>query len=71
MCTNISYHEGPPKGTGYHRYGQFLFKQPKALSFTPVPSSIAKWNYTAFIYQYQLGEKVASNYLKAEAAAEF
>ena len=59
---------GPPTGTGYHRYGQFIFKQKTAQTkFGPVPSSIAKWNYTAFIDDYGLGEKVASNYFLAEA----
>ena len=67
--TLSKYHPpGPPAGTGYHRYGQFLFKQPGAkIAFKPVPSSIAKWNYTAFIQEYSLGQKVASNYMKAES----
>jgi hypothetical protein len=45
---------------------QFLFKQPQPqIAFKPVPSSIAKWNYSAFIEQYGLGAKVSSNYLLA------
>ena len=37
---------GPPTGTGYHRYGQFVFEQPKPkIAFEAVSPSIAKWNY--------------------------
>lgn len=64
------YHQpGPPAGSGYHRYGQFVFEQPtpKLADFTPFKGSIALWNYSSFIGQYKLGEKVASNYLLAEA----
>ena len=64
------YHQpGPPVGTGYHRYGQFIFEQPtpKLADFKPLEGSIALWNYTAFIDKYQLGEKVASNFLLADA----
>ena len=64
------YHQpGPPPGSGYHRYGQFIFEQPtpQLADFKPFEGSIALWNYTAFINTYALGEKVASNFLLAEA----
>ena len=68
--TASPYHQpGPPPGTGYHRYGQFIFEQPtpKLAGFKPLEGSIALWNYTAFIDKYNLGEKVASNFLLADA----
>ena len=63
---------GPPAGTGYHRYGQFIFEQPKPhVAFKSVAPSIAKWNYSAFIKQYNLvGDKLSSNYLLAEAGPD-
>ena len=35
---------GPPAGTGYHRYGQFIFEQPTLnVKYAAVDKSIAKW----------------------------
>ena len=64
---------GPPPGTSFHRYAQFIFKQPTpTITFAPVAPSIAMWNYTAFIEQYNLGDgtvssKLSSNYFLATA----
>ena len=67
--TLSAYHRpGPPPGTGFHRYGQFVFEQPSpVIKFRPVSKSIARWNYTAFIGEYKLGKKLQSNYLLAQA----
>ena len=48
-----------------HIYGQFVFKQPeKSIKFAPMdPSQRHNWDYIAFIKQYGLGEKLASNKL--------
>ena len=50
----------------YCRYGQFLFLEPPGTKYAPVSKSIALWNYTAFIHEYQLEHKLASNFFKAE-----
>ena len=53
---------GPPNGTGYHRYGQFLFEQPSAIvTYAAVAISRAHFDYRAFVAEYQLGEKLGSN----------
>jgi hypothetical protein len=60
---------GPPNGTGYHRYGQFLFEQPSAnVTYAPVASSLAHFDYRAFIAEYRLGEKLGSNVMLVEDA---
>ena len=68
---------GPPKGSHYHRYAQFVFEQPEPTvdfstganaNFTiPFHTDIVSWNYSIFIEQYHLGAKLASNYILCEA----
>jgi len=58
----------PPVGSAPHRYGQFVFLQPTGkVDFKPLPVSRVNWDYEAFLAQYRLGQKLASNYMLCSA----
>jgi len=53
----------PPPGSKPHRYGVFLFEQPNGhIAFAPITADRTKWDYQAFLNQYQLGAKISSDY---------
>lgn len=52
----------PQRGTGNHRYGVFVFKQPSSDLDFEIDPIHTKWNFTQFIAEYGL-IKVASNYI--------
>ena len=63
----------PPPGTGYHRYVQFVYEQPRYLDFrftefyfTDDDMSILNFNITAFAEFYHLYGPVAANYFKTQ-----
>jgi phosphatidylethanolamine-binding protein (PEBP) family uncharacterized protein len=54
---------GPSPPYGSHRYGLFLFKQPKKLQFKRISGSIAAWDFKEFLGRWGLANKlVASNW---------
>jgi phosphatidylethanolamine-binding protein (PEBP) family uncharacterized protein len=58
----------PPNGTGYHRYGQFLFEQPRLnMQFEGFPQSRAHFPVADFIAKYSLGAKLASNFMRVRS----
>lgn len=63
-ATTVSAYKGPSPPWGSHRYGQFLFEQPKRIDFEilPSPDGIYNWDHGAFVEQYGLGAPVASNF---------
>ena len=60
-ATTVSAYKGPSPPWGSHRYGQFLFEQPKRIDFEilPSPDGIYNWDHGAFVERYGLGAPVA------------
>mmetsp|Transcript_4673 Transcript_4673/g.13062 ORF Transcript_4673/g.13062 Transcript_4673/m.13062 type:complete len:425 (-) Transcript_4673:243-1517(-) len=63
--------KGPSPPWGSHRYGQFLYKQPKKLEYTKISNpSRTNWDYKRFLGYYALADKlVASNWHVTQHAA--
>ena len=60
----------PPKGSGFHRYVQLVFKQQALIpTFAPIAPSIAKWNVTAWAASESL-ELLGCNFFETEYGTE-